>query len=255
MRLMTFNTEGGGIVAVQLRDAIGRLHPDLIAFQECGDALWDTLQALPLWHSARHANLCTASRWPITRVDSMPRSDFQRIAQYGLGGTALVARHTIASPHGPLLFVNLHLETARKGLEGLSGKDGFIPDRVPSGGQTSSRGDVANQIDINAQIRDRESERAAVWSSRGDKSVPLLIAGDFNLPVESAIFRRHWGAFTDAFEATGTGLGWSKREGTLLRIRIDHILGNDHAPRPRGTWLGPELGSDHRPVITDLAWR
>ncbi|MBL0169464.1 MAG: endonuclease/exonuclease/phosphatase family protein [Gemmatimonadaceae bacterium] len=254
MRVLSFNTQGGGIVAVQLRDVIDRLHPDLIALQECGDALWDSLQALPRWHRARYANLCTASRWPITAEDLMPRGDFQRIAQYGFGGTAMVARYTIASPHGPLVFVNLHLETARKGLEALSGDDGFIPDQLTASRaeDIARRGTAGNRIDLNARIRDRESERAAVWSSRGDPRVPVIFAGDFNLPVESAIFRRHWGGFTDAFESSGSGFGWSKREGRLLRIRIDHILGNDAAPRALGAWLGPELGSDHLPLVADL---
>ncbi len=257
IRVLTYNTQGGGIVAMRLRDEVERSQPDLIALQECGDALWDSLQALPQWHRVRHASLCTASRWPITSVDSMPRRDFQRIAQYGFGGSGLVARHIIAAPNGPLVFVNLHLETARKGLEALSGDDGFIPDRlaVPSTDEMSRRDNAANRVDINARIRDRESERAAVWSTRGDQRVPVILAGDFNLPVESAIFRRHWGGFTDAFESAGTGFGWSKREGRLLRIRIDHILGNAAAPRPIGAWLGPDLGSDHLPVIADLRGR
>ena len=254
IRVVSLNAMGGGIVAMQLRDMVDRLQPHLIALQECGDVLWDSLQALPEWHRAHHADLCTASRWPITSVDSMPRSDFLRIAKYGFGGTGLVARYTIASPRGPLVFVNLHLETARKGLEALSGSDGFIPDRIDatSAEAVLRRGDGSNRIELNARIRDRESERAARWSSRGDQRIPLIVAGDFNLPVESAIFRQHWGSFTDAFESSGTGFGWSKQEGSLLRIRIDHVLGNAAAPQPIGTWLGTNVGSDHLPVIADL---
>lgn len=257
IRVMSFNAAGGGAVAMQIRDLVDRVHPDLMSMQECGDALWDTLQTLSGWHPARYANLCTVSRWPITSADSMPRADFQRIAQYGFGGTGLVARYIIASPRGPLAFVNLHLETARKGLEALSGEDGFIPDRIDasSGEALLRRGNASERIDLNARIRDRESERAAVWSSRGDRRIPLVVAGDFNLPVESAIFRRHWGGFTDAFESSGTGFGWSRREGRLMRIRIDHVVGNAFAPRPVGAWLGPDAGSDHLPVIADLRWR
>ncbi|MEQ1689873.1 MAG: endonuclease/exonuclease/phosphatase family protein [Gemmatimonas sp.] len=254
IRVLSYNTQGGGRVAMQLRDMIDQLHPDVIAFQDCGDVLWDSLQAMPQWHRSRHAGLCTASRWPITSADSMPRSDFRRIAQYGFGGTALVARHILATPRGPLVFVNLHLETARKGLEALSGDDGFIPDTLSGGSieEIGRRSDASDRIDINAQIRDRESERAAGWASRRDQNIPVILAGDFNLPVESAIFRRHWGRFTDAFEASGTGFGWSRIEGRLLRIRIDHILVNDAAPRPVGVWLAPDRGSDHLPVVADL---
>ena len=247
---------------MRFRKLVNEVRPDLIALQECGDVLWDTLAALPQFHRARLANVCTASRWPITSADSMPRADFARIAQYGYGGTGLVSRFTVATPRGELTFVNLHLETARKGLEALSGEDGFIPDRIGAkvarktvAPSEDARGGVLTRINLNARIRDRESERASIWSSRGDRSIPLLIVGDFNLPVESTIFRQHWGGFTDAFEAAGTGFGWSKREGTLLRIRIDHVLGNDAAPTPVGVWLGRDLGSDHLPVVADLRWR
>ncbi len=257
VRVLTFNADGGDLVAVRLRATIAQLQPQLIAFQECGQALWDSLQAIPNWHYHRHANLCTASRWPIQSFDSMPRAAFARVSALGFGGTALVARYVIASPHGAFAFVNLHLETARKGLEGLMGSSGFVPERIEDIGRADA---ILNRYDsrriaLNARIRDMESERASVWSAANGEAASAIIVGDFNLPVESAIFRRHWRRFADAFEATGSGFGWSKHEGALLRIRIDHILSNTSAPRAIGAWLGPDLGSDHLPVIADLAWR
>ncbi len=257
MRVISFNARGGLVASVSLRDFVARTQPDIIAMQECGEALWDTLQAMPGWHRTRYANLCTASRWPIASLDTMPRADFERVSQYGFGGTGLVLRHVLTSPRGPLVFVNLHLETARKGLESFVGAEGFIPDRPGAAGKDAAvpAGGATRGFEMNAVVRDRESERAAGWSVKGDLSVPSLIAGDFNLPVESAIFRRHWGDFVDAFDASGTGFGWTKREGALLRVRIDHILGTAVSPRPIGAWVGPALGSDHLPVIADLAWR
>lgn len=256
VRVLTYNTQGGRVVALNIRSLLERVQPDLIAFQECGDQLWDTLQAMPTWHGSRHASLCTASRWEIASAEAMPNADFARIAQFGFGGTGLVARYVLNTPQGPLIFVNLHLETARKGLEALTSQDGLLPDRASSlrGPQLKQLADAENRIDLNAQIRDRESERAAVWVAKGDKRVPLLVAGDFNIPVESTIFREHWSDFTDAFESTGTGFGWSKREGTWLHIRIDHVLGNSTAPAPVGAWLERDLGSDHLPVVADLRW-
>lgn len=256
VRVMTYNTAGGILVASRLRAAVAQLQPDLITLQECGDVLWDSLRVLPKYHTSRHGGLCTGSRWPITSGDSMPRSDFARIAATNNGRVGFAHRLMLSTSYGPLVLVNVHLETARKGLQALFGQDGLVPDELnlTSAKSMLQRGDAMNRIDINAQIRERESERASVWSAQGDQRVPLLIAGDFNLPVESTIFRRHWGTFTDAFEAVGTGMGWSKREGRLLRIRIDHVLGNAAAPIPVGVWIGPDLGSDHLPVVADLAW-
>ena len=256
LRVLSFNTEGGGVVAMQVREFLQRTKPDLIAMQECGDALWDTLQAIPGYSRARYATLCTLSRFPIVSSDTMPRRDFERISQFGFGGTGLVARYAIDAPAGRLAFVNLHLETARKGLEALSSDQGFIPDDMSGAARRldPQATSVSERISLNAQIRDRESERASVWSAHGSAQTPVLVSGDFNLPVESTIFRRHWGGFVDAFESTGSGFGWSKREGRLLRIRIDHVLGTATAPKPLGAWIGDDLGSDHLPVIADLRW-
>lgn len=256
IRVVTFNTQSGRLVAPQLREFVESYHPDVLAFQECGDELFDAMQALPTWHSTRHANLCTASRWPIGFTDSMPRADLARIATYGYGGTGLVVRYMIETPYGTLALVNLHLETARKGLQALTSGGGLVPDELSVTGvrEMVNRSGNVDRVNLNAQIRDRESERASVWALKGDKQMPVIVVGDFNLPVESTIFRQHWGGFTDAFEKSGTGFGWSKREGRLLRIRIDHVLGNDAAPKPVGTWLGPDLGSDHLMVVADLRW-
>ena len=111
-------------------------------------------------------------------------------------------RRSRRPPADRFVFVNLHLETARKGLQGLLGKGGLIPDNLAQAEKMASPSPRASRrIELNAMIRDRESERAAIWAIRGDKRVPVLVAGDFNLPVESAIFRRHWGGYTDAFDA------------------------------------------------------
>lgn len=255
VRVLTYNVQGGGVVATRIRDLVEQVRPDIVALQECGDQMWDSLQALPLPFHLRQHGLCTASRWKISAADSMPRAKFQAVSAYGFGGTGLVMRHVLDAPVGPLVFVNLHLTTARQGLGLLMGKDGFIPNDF--GGDASSgseqRAQRTDAIEVNALIRNQESELAALWSTRGPEGSPILVAGDFNLPVESSIFRRHWNDFTDAFEASGSGFGWSKIEGPLLRVRIDHVLVSPAASlKPAGAWVGPDLGSDHRPVIADF---
>ncbi len=257
IRLLTFNVEGGKDVSKHLRELVARLQPQLIGLQECGDPAWDSLQALPNLYFHRHSNLCTASRWPFVSFDSMPRAAFTRVSSLGYGGTALVARYVVATEHGRVVLVNLHLETARKGLEQFEGRSGFLPDRFRDWFTEPAldSGRATARFKINARIRDQESERAAVWSTQGDQQIPVVVIGDFNLPSESTIFRRNWARLHDAFDESGTGMGWSKAEGPLLRIRVDHVLTNDAAPHAIGTWLGPALGSDHRPVIADLEWR
>jgi len=258
LRVVSFNAGGGDKVALQLRAMLETLHPDVIALQECGAVLRDSVRAQTKFMHAMGANVCTMSRWPIVAVDSMPRADLAAAAQLGYGGAGVVVRTSINSPHGQFDLVNVHLETARKGLFAFLGNNSSLlrllgVQEMRSKRVLNASGTADDRFAANASVRDRESERASRWStSRAD--APVIVVGDFNMPTESTIFRRHWGAFTDSFEARGTGFGWSKHEGALLNIRIDHILSNPTAPRPIGSWIGNDFGSDHRPVVADLAW-
>lgn len=187
-------------------------------------------------------------------MDTMPRAEFARVRQLGYGGTALVSRYLILHPTRPFYVVNLHLETARKGLEQMLGSDGLLPD---GGGlpQTLPFTQGSDRFEANALIRRRESQRASAWAARDARTSPVVVAGDFNLPVESTIYRESWRSWMNAFEARGRGFGYTKSEGSLLRIRIDHILATRQWFRVSGAWLGPDVGSDHRPVIADLMFR
>ncbi|WP_310569694.1 endonuclease/exonuclease/phosphatase family protein [Gemmatimonas sp.] len=153
--------------------------------------------------------------------------------------------------------MNLHLETARKGLESLLGNEGLIPDNatgVPSPEEEQrASGNGEDRVALNARIRESEAERASVWSARKMDEIPIVVAGDFNMPVESSIYQRYWSGLTNAFDRKGLGFGFSKHEGTLLRLRIDHVLSAPKWFKVRGAWVGADVGSDHRPMIADLA--
>jgi endonuclease/exonuclease/phosphatase (EEP) superfamily protein YafD len=89
---------------------------------------------------------------------------------------------------------------------------------------------------------------AREWVDAGDG--PTVVGGDFNLPVESSIFQRHWGDLINSFSAAGTGWGVTKRT-TAIGVRIDHVLvGREW--RVVSSFVGPEIGSDHLPLVTDL---
>lgn len=259
IRVVTLNALGGDVVAARLTELMA-LDPDLLAFQECGASLQATLREIPGMHASHYQGLCTLSRWPVTRLDSLPRYGRSLADGYKRLGSGLALRHVIASPYGPLVLVTVHLQTARGGLQSFLQNGGVVPEDLEDLRRTTAavaRPDstAAQGLAHNMEIRVQDSEHAAQWAlGGGSDSVPVIVAGDFNLPLESTIYRRFWRGFTNAFEATGTGFGWTKREG-LLRIRIDHVLVNGAVLRPIGTWVGPDVGSDHQPVIADLQWR
>jgi vancomycin resistance protein VanJ len=253
LRVMSLNAQGGGLVIPRL-DALLAEKPDLIGVQECSEELATALRLRGRYSVVRDGSLCTASRWPVTFVDSMPRLAFQRIQSLGYGGSGLVLRYRVRHPSQPFQLVNLHLETPRKGLQGLTGDDGLIPD---DGNLTRSlpSSDVQTAASTNAQIRLRESERASGWAASKRNEGPLVITGDFNQPVESTIYRAYWSLWENAFEKRGRGFGYTKVEGTLLRARIDHVLTWPDAFEVVRARVGPHVGSDHRPVIAELRFR
>ncbi len=70
------------------------------------------------------------------------------------------------------------------------------------------------------------------------------------MPVESPTYRAGWGGFRNAFSQAGAGFGWTRDNG-WIQVRIDHVLSRG-AWKPVRAWVGPGVGSDHRPVIAEL---
>lgn len=231
-RVVTFNADGGYRTALELPGLIGEWKPDVIAFQECGLLLGYAITQVAGWYAHRERSLCVLSRYPIDSVSIMDRSAFERVNEdetLNVGGSADVVRYALRTPVGPVNFTNLHLETPRKGFDALV------------------MGDVG-RMKLNTELRRIESEVARRWVAQGGP--PIIVAGDFNTPVESRIFQRYWGDLADAFSTAGFGLGMTKYNG-WIRVRIDHVLVGK-SWRVERVWLGRDVGSDHRPVIADL---
>ena len=232
LRVVTYNAGGGAVLAQLLPDFLRKWAPDVLALQECRDALTAAVRLSTGWHQYVGRELCLLSRYPIREASVMDRSGLDRVKQSEskeIGGAGYVVRFVLDGPRGPIRVANLHLETPRKGFEGLM--DGEL-----------------RRFRMNTEIREIESHLARQWVEQG--SGPLVVLGDFNTPVESTIFRRHWGHLTDAFSHAGTGFGMTKYNG-WIRVRIDHVLTSDewHVARVR---LGKETYSDHRPLVVDL---
>ena len=231
LRVVSFNTAANPAFAPLLEQSLAEWDADVVLFQECSDALVAALGRRTEWHSAANGPLCIASRYPITESASMPREDLERTLEAGFGGSGFVDRHTIAAPDGPVRVGNVHLETVRKGLESYGSAD-------------------FRRFEGNLVVREAESRRAREWLRTQDASI---VAGDFNMPVESRIYRDAWGDLTNAFSRAGRGFGYTRHNG-WIRARIDHVL-HDDAWSTRAARVLPDAGSDHRPVMAELGRR
>jgi endonuclease/exonuclease/phosphatase (EEP) superfamily protein YafD len=232
VRVVSFNVDGGRLAVLTLPQLLQLWDAQVVGFQECGDELAAAIQSVPGWYGHASPDLCLMSRYPIRSAEVMDRRNLDRIKQSEtneIGGAGYVVRFVLQGPSGPLRFANIHLETPRKGFEGLMAHD-------------------LRRMRMNTEIRDIESKLARAWVDSG--SGPLVVLGDFNTPVESRIFQEHWGDLDEAFSVAGFGLGATKRNG-WIRVRIDHVLTTDQwrAARIR---TGTTSFSDHSPVIADL---
>ena len=230
LRLITFNMMGGGNTTPEVViPGLLRFRPDVIGIQECNIEALDTTSLPRDWTLHTHSRLCFLSRLP---VDSVVALEEVRTALEGGTGTAVLYRMIIDAKS---LWVGvLHLETARKGMERLR-----------------ASGDLAS-MNRNILIRQSGASRASTWLSRNAPDGIYL--GDFNMPVESRIYRRNWASCQNAFSVAGRGFGYT-RFLPQFSIRIDHVLSCGDAPIPTSAVVGPDLGSDHRPLIVDYRWR
>jgi len=235
VRVVSFNSGGNQVPAPMLMAQLDRWQAQIVGIQECGDALAAAAPRIPGWHAHVSRDLCFLTRYPIREAAVMDRSALDRIKQSEAdhpGGAGYVVRFVLDGPRGPIRAANLHLETPRKGLEGLMSGD-------------------RRRMSNNTDIRGIESGLARDWVAAG--TGPLLVLGDFNTPVESAFFRDRWGDLTDAFSVAGAGFGITKYNG-WIGARIDHVLASDEWHVDRATVDAQRL-SDHRALIVDLTLR
>ena len=97
--------------------------------------------------------------------------------------------------------------------------------------------------------RSREMDRLIkLLQHVGDSS--LIVAGDFNMPPDSAFMSRLREHYTSGFETVGWGYGYT-RPSRLSWAGIDRILASVDCRFVRSQ-VGPLVGSDHRPITAEL---
>jgi endonuclease/exonuclease/phosphatase (EEP) superfamily protein YafD len=97
--------------------------------------------------------------------------------------------------------------------------------------------------------------RGIAFDVGGRPAEPLVLAGDLNLTEHSSYYHDLLRAsgLADTRQGIGIQASWSPKF-PFLSLPLDHVLvSRDLAIVSRR--LGPPLGSDHRPVVVQLAWR
>jgi vancomycin resistance protein VanJ len=228
-RVMTYNVKYGRQGVRNVAAEVQAADPDLLLLQ---DVYQGTVAhpALAGFMRTRHVEqegfYVVASRFPLEPIE------YRRMGRDWYVRTAVtIAGQSVA-------VYNVHLMTPRDGLEALREWSRAGIDELMDGAR-----DRLDQVEqLNADL-DRE---------RG----PVLLAGDLNAPPGSLVVRRlRSDRFRDAFETAGRGYGFTYGHRLLVRasyLRIDHILYTRELVALR-TWVGGGAGSDHRPVLSEMA--
>jgi vancomycin resistance protein VanJ len=227
MRVLTCNLHGsasvipGALEAFVLESAV-----DVVALQECPNAEASSLGTWPGWHRHATSRHLLASQFPIRRVMDLGLDS--------MGPRGSVTRYDLETPSGLVHFISLHLASPRDGI------------------YETIHQDRKGAADVSDNIARRWQQSEYIARQIQGRQGSVLLAGDFNTPPESAIFRQVWGDYSDAFTAAGWGWGHTFAGGRT-QVRIDHILAGKGWYCSRCS-VGPNVGSPHRPVLADLIW-
>jgi len=226
IRVMTYNVGGTRMTTQMVDELLESERVQIATFQECN--LQDAEITKRGWHFHKKYNQCAVSRYPILKAEARDPADM-----WALGGSGAVTRYEIDTPLGRIRLLNVHLETIRDGLDAvLALKWRGLPALAENRAQSAL-----------------ESRVGRTWSEEGDGA--LIVTGDFNLPVESAIYRENWGHLQNAFSTCGRGFGYTKLTG-WFGIRIDHVLVSAALQCADAHVVRQQHGADHRPLIVDL---
>ncbi|OIQ49501.1 Endonuclease/Exonuclease/phosphatase family protein [Pseudodesulfovibrio hydrargyri] len=234
VRVLSLNTKDGHIDRDALAGLITGLGVDVVALQELPK--WYTLPFIPGWHTLKQAGVAIYSRYPLVPAKSVWTTHPPHLNKQ-LSGLGAV----VDAPQGRFAFFAVHLPSARYGLQNVVSR-GLGVDPGKAGmlrGETSGR----------------ELASRRVADLVGAASLPVIVAGDFNMPRQSRIFRDVWGRYHDAFAETAGGYGWTfydEYRGIPVPLSIDHVVTGNGA-LPLDFSVGPDIYSDHRPIIADVA--
>jgi vancomycin resistance protein VanJ len=231
-RFMTLNLEGDQVDWQKLQRLLDQYQPDVLLFQECPANIASHLSAD--WNTNQIGQLAIATRYPLA-------PDF--VVNWPLDHRwprAIGMVNRIQLPSGSIPVATVHLTSPRNGLDQILNRKTILK--------------LQHRTLIDQEIQWRRQEAEHVLRSLSDLAGDFVLGGDFNMPVESTIYRQNWGKFKNAFSWSGFGFGataFQEKNGLSNSARIDHLLYTD-GWQSRHCWVGPDVGSDHRPVFADL---
>ncbi len=229
IRILSCNVHRQQFHPEELMDFVSKVRPDIVALQGWSETNHQALFMSDGWNVRKEGELFLASRFPIGNVTPLNIVDDPNTP---LGERGAAAIFEVQGPRGLIHLVNLHLASPHAGL-------------------LSATSDSGDKLTGNVARRWHESSLllGMVESVQG----AMVMTGDFNTTDDSPIFRECWGNLADAFTERGSGFGYTYLIGHT-QLRIDHVLVGPSFEFTR-SWVGPMIGSPHRPLMADIVCR
>lgn len=234
LRVLTCNLQAGDFNRQRLAELVRDSRTDIVALQECPRELG--LNLPPGWSLVQEGGLAVASRFPLRRVGS-----FQTLHPPHTWPRTSMLQCLVLIPGRALKFCTVHLPSPRYGLQTVLDRHTVLS--------------PARKGLLISETANRLQAARDVARLIASLSPPVVVAGDFNMPVESTIYREYWQGLANAFSQTGCGYGWtvgSTVGGIPVGVRVDHILSSKELA-PLASETGPDIDSDHLPLLADIS--
>jgi endonuclease/exonuclease/phosphatase (EEP) superfamily protein YafD len=242
LRVVTYNTDLREAVAERIRSDLQQWDADVVLLQDCKTIAADSLRAVAATSLTRltvhvQGRHCLVSKWPVRGMADVsqlvaPRSPQHTALRWGDSGV----RFQLNTFMGDLVVYAVHLPSPRDALSTVRWL------------QTTDRHRISEALQ--RSITARANASAAIASLVQQETGPVIVAGDFNLPYGSAILRRDWSQYTNAFGRAGTGLGYTMQAG-VFPVRIDHVLSSPGLVPVEARVLRG-YPSEHQPLVVGL---
>jgi vancomycin resistance protein VanJ len=243
VRVLSYNVNVGAAGYAGIVGEIEHYAPDVVFLQELGDP-----REIGERLGARFASVRATGQFMVaTRYRIVSEADPEKVLYEGRARSARFTQYVIESPLGLVAFYNVHPISPRSGLLALRG--GGVLSKLRIGRLPSEF--HAGPLRAETGLREAQVRDFAEAASR--ESLPVVIAGDTNLPGLSWILNRYLSRYEDAFASAGRGFGYTFPTGQPW-MRIDRILATSDF-RVVGFDVGRSMASDHHCVVADLQTR
>jgi endonuclease/exonuclease/phosphatase family metal-dependent hydrolase len=233
LRVVTCNIHNGEFHPDLLDAFILNTGADIVALQECPDEL--SVKIPVGWHVMKDGLLAILSRYPLRDFNSLQALHLP----HEWPRTSLF-QCVVEAPGGDIIFNTVYLPSPRYGLQNVLDRHTLIsPARAEL---------LAEESDHRWRTAHAVQQRAVTLP------LPVIIAGDFNMPIDSNVYRQVWGGYSNAFSDVGFGYGWTVWDtirGIPVGVRVDHILVSAEFEALRCE-IGSDIGSDHLPLVAEI---